>query len=232
MRKTLAVLLTLALVLGFSVAAMADRDRGRDDVTIREAGTAGGSTFNDQETYGTNFQLDLYIGSANITWDPVWNPQLDASLLITKHLIIDKNINVDVDVNKTFSSTIDTVLNAAGGPDNLASQQVASLIGSDPGSVSAFIFWKPEAAYAGSIILTNVQIMAMSQTGGQSSSSGICDAYATGPGKVVQDVLNGHLVEQAIQASNGAIGYQTIQSISQSHTVVDGGGSFVKVSVN
>lgn len=229
MKRTLVALLLMIGLIFVYVPAMAG-DTTKDfslDAEDQEVvlGEAGGSVFNEQDTYGSNFQMDLYIERFEMDQSTNWNPQLDAKVETIKTININKTdtttVDVDVDVNKDIDVDV-------GPPEEngqvLASESTQFVNGGSNGGEFVGIFWSPMCCTEVDIIMENVQVTLMSQTGGQYSDMGVDNAYAVGPGSIFEmRGMNQHLVQQTLEASNGAIGAQQIASQSATEVIITGG---------
>ena len=235
MKRTLVtLLLAVVLILAYSPVkadtATENDSFNAENQQVEYLGEAGGSAYNMQNTYGTNFQLDLYIESFQMDQTVVWNPQLDASIETIKTININKTTDVDVDVNKDINITEteneggdgEVVQSVGGSPS-----AVVESFGYGGGGPDIDVGWFPKPAVEVDIVLENVQVSSMAQTGGQCSAMGVHDAYAEGNGSLEMQGLNQHLVQQSLEASNGAIGVQQIASSSATQLVINGGGAEV-----
>jgi len=243
MKRTLfALLLVVVLIFAYTPVWSGEASENSNEEQVEALGEAGGSVFNEQDTYGSNFQMDLYIEKFEMDQTTNWNPQLDAKVEIIKTININKTktVDVDIDVNKTETTnenkTVDvdvdvnkTETQGEGGEVLQATNEVLnSSNGNGHGNdIEVDIDWYPMCCTEVDIIMENVQISMMSQTGGQYSDMGVDNAYAVGEGSFEMRGLNQNLVQQQLNASNGAVGVQQIATSSATEVLINGGGAVV-----
>jgi len=173
--------------------------------------------------------IDVYIERITFSSTPVFNDQLDMKIETIKTVNINKTdtttVDVDVDVDKTDTTTVE-------GPLEAVTQGGPVVQGGGPGGgdlemmfTSIDVDWFPMCCPAIDLLVENVQIALMSQSGGQDSDMGVDDAYAEGEGSFEMRGQNIQQIGQQLEASNGMVGQQLMQSSSTIEVVVNGGGS-------
>lgn len=232
MKRTLiALLLVVGLIFCFSPAWADDFNLDSVDESVEALGDAGGSAFNESNTHGSQTMIDVYIEKITFSSTPVFNDQLDMKIETIKTVNINKTdtttVDVDVDVDKTDTTTVQ------GGEPEAVTQSFGESNGnggSHDGDLSMMftsvdVDWFPMCCPAIDLLVENVQIALMSQKGGQHSDMGVDDAFAEGEGTFEMRGQNIQQIGQQLEASNGMVGQQLMQSSSTIEVLINGGGA-------